>query len=93
MVICSQLGMGLPANENHLYPEYAFAAKSLIRQRIGFYEKDVFGIPHCEDRIQSAMFARDHYDLSDEEYRERIASYLDEVEKRTRRIIRPGDCQ
>ena len=55
MDVRSKLKIWATANDNFLFPKYAFPAQSLIRQRIGFYDPDVPGMTFCSRRIRDAM--------------------------------------
>ena len=60
MDVRSKLKIWATANDDFIFPEYAFPAQSLIRQRVGFFDLDVPGMWHCNMRIRSAM---SHYQL------------------------------
>jgi hypothetical protein len=79
------------ANDNHLFPEFIFAAQSQIKQRIGFYDENVVGMTFCARRIRSAMSLyqlkmdnierpdrHDAWKASREEAIERALTYLEE---------------
>jgi hypothetical protein len=55
MEVLDKVGIWGKANDNHLFPEFAFAAQSQIKQRVGFYDRDVPGMTHCNRMIRSAM--------------------------------------
>ena len=55
MYVLDKVGIWGKANDNHLFPEFTFAAQSQIKQRVGFYDPDVPGMTFCSRRIRSAM--------------------------------------
>ena len=91
MDVRSKLKIWTTANDNLLFPEYAFPAQSRIRKRVGFYDPDVPGMTFCSRRIRSAMdfhqFKMDNIDRPDlhderkinrEEAIERALAYLED---------------
>ena len=95
MDVRSKLKIWATANDNFLFPDFAFPAQSRIRERIGFFDLDVPGIWHCHFMIKNAMshyqFMVNGYDqphmyaqwkASREESIEDALTYLEEVLQR-----------
>ena len=91
MNVLDKVGIWGKANDNHLFPEFAFAAQSQIKKRVGFYDPDVPGMTSCNRMIRSAMsfyqFKMDNIDRPDlhderkinrEEAIERALAYLED---------------
>jgi hypothetical protein len=55
MNVLDEVGIWGKANDNHLFPEFAFPAQSIIRDRIGFFDWDVPGMWFCHFMIKDAL--------------------------------------
>jgi hypothetical protein len=64
MDVLDEVGIWGRANDNHVLPDFVFAAQSRIKQRVGFYDPKVPGMSHCQRLIRSAL---SHYQLKMEE--------------------------
>ena len=55
MKVLDKVGIWKTANDNHVLPDFVFAAQSRIKQRVGSYDPQVIGMRHCHRLICSAL--------------------------------------
>jgi hypothetical protein len=65
MDVLDEVGIWGRANDNHVLPDFVFAAQSRIKQRVGFYDPKVPGMSHCNRMITASL---SHYEFMVEGY-------------------------